>query len=44
MGSSKVLDDAMAEFALAYADQNESDHAALVAAIESGRLVAEQGI
>ena len=44
MGSSKVLDDAMADFALAYADQNETDHAALVAAIESGRLVAEQGI
>ncbi|MGH9272410.1 MAG: DUF2252 family protein, partial [Ilumatobacteraceae bacterium] len=32
------LDDAIAEFALAYADQAERDHAAVVAAVRSGRL------
>ncbi len=41
LGSGQVLDDAIAEFAAAYADQNERDHAALLAAIESGRLGAE---
>ncbi|MGO4601354.1 DUF2252 family protein [Terrabacter sp. 2YAF2] len=30
--------EAVAEFAVAYADQNERDHAALAAAVESGRL------
>jgi uncharacterized protein (DUF2252 family) len=44
MGTSRVLDDAIADFALAYADQNERDHAALVAAIESDRVAAEPGI
>ena len=32
---------AIAEFSAAYADQNERDHAALLAAIDSGRLEAE---
>lgn len=41
LGSGQVLDDAIAEFAVAYADQNEQDHAALLVAIESGRLQAE---
>ena len=35
---------AMATFAEAYADQNERDHAALLAAIKSGRIQAEQGV
>jgi hypothetical protein len=35
-----VFDQAIAEFSEAYADQNERDHAALLAAIESGRLSA----
>jgi uncharacterized protein (DUF2252 family) len=41
LGSGPALDDAITEFATAYADQNERDHAALLAAIESERLPAE---
>jgi hypothetical protein len=33
----------MGEFAMAYAEQTRRDHAALVAAIKSGRLAAEPG-
>ena len=40
LGSGGVFDDAMAEFALAYAEQNTADHAALRAAIDSGRVQA----
>jgi uncharacterized protein (DUF2252 family) len=38
LGSSDVFDHAVTEFAAAYADQNERDHAAFVRAIESGRI------
>ncbi len=38
LGSSAVFDRAIAAFAAAYADQNERDHAALVAAAASGRV------
>ncbi|MGA8746232.1 MAG: DUF2252 domain-containing protein [Solirubrobacterales bacterium] len=41
LGASDVFDRAIAEFSELYADQSERDHAALVAAIESGRLAAE---
>jgi uncharacterized protein (DUF2252 family) len=41
LGSGEVFDAAVADFSAAYADRNELDHAALVAAIESGRLTAE---
>ena len=41
LGSSGVFDQAIAEFSELYAEQSERDHAALVAAIDSGRLVAE---
>jgi hypothetical protein len=34
----------MGEFAVAYADQNERDHAAFVAAIRTGRVEAESGV
>jgi hypothetical protein len=34
------FDDALAEFSVAYADQNERDHAALMKAIRSGRIEA----
>lgn len=44
LGSSGSFDAAMAEFAAAYADQNDRDHAALVAAIADGRLPAEMEI
>jgi uncharacterized protein (DUF2252 family) len=37
-GSSSVLGDALAAWAEAYADQNASDHAALVEAIRAGRI------
>jgi len=38
------VDRAMARFARAYADQTEADHAALVKAVERGRLPAERGV
>jgi uncharacterized protein (DUF2252 family) len=44
VGSGKVLASAVTEFAVAYADQTERDHQALVEAIESGRVIAERGI
>jgi uncharacterized protein (DUF2252 family) len=44
LGGSDVFDGAVAEFASAYADQNERDYAALIAAIESERIRAEPGL
>ena len=44
VGKKSTLDKAIADFAVAYADQTERDHQALVEAVESGRLVAEAGI
>jgi len=44
LGNSDVFDKAIAQFAVAYADQNEKDHDALVQAVKSGRLMAEQGV
>jgi uncharacterized protein (DUF2252 family) len=43
LGRSAVFDQAIAEFAAAYADQNERDHAALAAAVASGRVASEPG-
>jgi uncharacterized protein (DUF2252 family) len=44
VGNSEVLDEAMARFAFAYADQTEKDHEALAAAAKSGRIkVAAEG-
>ena len=40
LGKSTTFDDAIAGFAVAYADQNERDHAALVAAVRAGRIEA----
>jgi predicted alpha/beta hydrolase len=40
LGKSDDFDQAIGKFALAYADQNEKDHAALVAAVKSGRIEA----
>ncbi len=42
LGSSDAVDRAIAEFAEAYADQNERDYAALLDAIRTGRLQAER--
>ncbi len=41
LGSGATCEEAIAEFASAYADRNQRDHAALVAAIASGRVKAE---
>jgi hypothetical protein len=40
LGKSERFDQALGAFALAYADQNEQDHAALVQAVSSGRVEA----
>ena len=40
LGSGQVFDRALAEFSVAYADQNERDYAAFVEAIDSGRIEA----
>ena len=40
LGKSDRFDRAVGDFAVAYADQNEQDHEALCAAVESGRIVA----
>lgn len=44
LGKSDVFDEAIADFAEAYADQNDADYAAFIAAIDSGRLAAVQGL
>jgi Uncharacterized protein conserved in bacteria (DUF2252) len=42
LGGSDVFDQAITEFVAAYANQNERDHDALVAAAASGRVTAER--
>jgi uncharacterized protein (DUF2252 family) len=44
LGKSEGFDLAVTEFAASYADQNERDYNALVAAVTSGRVVANTGI
>jgi hypothetical protein len=44
LGGGDAFDEALVDFANAYADQTERDHAALVAAIKSGRVAAETGL
>jgi uncharacterized protein (DUF2252 family) len=44
LGTDNAFEHAMAAFAEAYADQNERDHAALLAAIKSGRITAQSGV
>ncbi|HEX7060022.1 MAG TPA: DUF2252 domain-containing protein [Solirubrobacterales bacterium] len=41
LGAGERFDEAMAEFAARYADQNERDHTALLEAIDSGRIEAQ---
>ncbi|TPQ17531.1 DUF2252 domain-containing protein [Streptomyces sporangiiformans] len=43
-GKSEELDEAIASFSVAYADRTELDHAALVAAVRSGRVAGEMGV
>jgi uncharacterized protein (DUF2252 family) len=40
MGQSSAFEDAMADFGVAYADQNERDYTALVEAVRNGRIEA----
>ena len=44
LGKSAKFERAVADFAAAYADQNERDHASLAAAVRSGRVAAETGL
>jgi hypothetical protein len=44
LGHGDRFDRALVTFAEAYADQNERDHAALAAAVDSGRVEAETGV
>jgi uncharacterized protein (DUF2252 family) len=44
LGKSDVFDRAVADFAVAYADLNERDYAAMQEAVRSGRLTAEEGV
>ncbi len=44
LGKGDVFDNAIADFAVAYADQTERDYQALEKAVKSGRLAAEKGI
>jgi len=44
MGTGTTFDEAMLSFALSYADQTVVDHNALLAAIESGRVQAVDGV
>jgi hypothetical protein len=44
LGSGTVFDDAMADFAAAYADLNERDYAAFAASVRAGRIEAHTGL
>ncbi len=44
LGTGTEFDHAIGDFAAAYADQTELDHAALEAAVKAGRIAAETGV
>jgi uncharacterized protein (DUF2252 family) len=44
LGGSDAFDQAITQFAAAYADQNERDHQSLVHAVNSGRVIAERDV
>ena len=44
LGKTGAFSRAIGDFAVAYADQTERDHEALVKAVKSGRISAETGI
>jgi len=44
LGSSAAMDQALADFAELYADQNELDYAALTTAVRTGRVKAQTGV
>ncbi|WP_107118959.1 DUF2252 domain-containing protein [Streptomyces bungoensis] len=43
-GKNEELDEAIAAFAVTYADRTEADHAELVAGVRAGRIAAEMGV
>jgi uncharacterized Ntn-hydrolase superfamily protein len=44
LGNSKRFDSAIADFAIAYADQTEQDFQRLMSAVKAGKIKAETGI
>jgi hypothetical protein len=44
LGSNDAMDQALADFAELYADQNELDYAALSTAVKTGRVKAQAGL
>jgi predicted alpha/beta hydrolase len=44
LGASDVVERSLADFAELYADQNESDFAALQQAVRTGRVAAQTGV
>ena len=44
LGQGDMFDRAIADFSVAYADQNERDYAAFAEAVKSGRLIAQTGV
>jgi hypothetical protein len=44
MGKGKSLGKAIADFAVAYANQTKGDHQALVEAVKSGHIITETGV
>ena len=44
LGKSSVFDEAIAEFAFSYADQNQQDYEAMQAAVKQGRIKSEGGL
>ena len=44
LGGSTRFDNAVADFAETYADQNQRDHAALAAAVAAGGVAAQSGV
>uniref|UniRef100_UPI0031D94A7B DUF2252 domain-containing protein n=1 Tax=Streptomyces hawaiiensis TaxID=67305 RepID=UPI0031D94A7B len=43
-GKNEELDEAMAAFAVAYADRTEADHSELLAGVRAGKVAAEMGV
>ncbi|MFE1944210.1 DUF2252 domain-containing protein [Streptomyces massasporeus] len=43
-GKNEELDEAIADFAVAYADRTEADHAELLAGVRAGKVAAEMGV
>jgi hypothetical protein len=44
LGKANTFDSAIADFSVAYADQNERDYDAFPTAVKSGRLTAQTGL